>query len=363
PPNLPNVERPAVWPALVYKWVELQEKWEHDKIKDAVFTTVNRIPAMRTWFNNGRVDRKPGLITQKAVVLEKIRNEWWTWWDYVNPDWRPRLDGMVLPRDDGDWEDLVSPGKDGIVLFLVGLRWWSVCGSPEDAAGCWHKAAKSLYFTMESLLKRITLPEPEPETDTEDASTAGKFTSAAWTNSLPPSTPPLGSQDLFSQSSTSSLPSLSQDHSTHSPPPPNYTLSDAAAALQTFQPQLSSLPSFPGSHNPPPTLISAARTNVEQSWPALQAPIPQCPFGTPFLTLPPFYVQTIPSGAGPVLPEQPKIPAPMATFLNLNSPLPSFSLPPMSPGLEAYNILSFDLSASITMAWSLVENPKVWDRH
>ncbi|KAL0565186.1 hypothetical protein V5O48_016842, partial [Marasmius crinis-equi] len=61
PPNLPNVERPAVWPALVYKWVELQEKWEHDKIKDAVFTTVNRIPAMRTWFNNGRVDRKPGL--------------------------------------------------------------------------------------------------------------------------------------------------------------------------------------------------------------------------------------------------------------------------------------------------------------
>ncbi|KAL0574844.1 hypothetical protein V5O48_007117 [Marasmius crinis-equi] len=156
PPNLPDVQRPAIWPALVYKWVELQEKWEHDGAPDAVFTTVKRIPAMKAWFNNGRVDRSSGLVTQKGVVLEKIRNEWWIWWDYVNPDWRPRLDGMVLPGDDGDWEDIVSPGKDGIVLFLVGLRWWCDCGGPEDPAGCWHEAAKSLFFTMESLLKRIS---------------------------------------------------------------------------------------------------------------------------------------------------------------------------------------------------------------
>ncbi|KAL0568541.1 hypothetical protein V5O48_013437 [Marasmius crinis-equi] len=86
PPNLPNVERPAVWPALVYKWVELQEKWEHDKITSAVLSIKKRIPAMKRWFNNGRVECKQGLATQSGVMLEKIRDEWWVWWSDVNPD-------------------------------------------------------------------------------------------------------------------------------------------------------------------------------------------------------------------------------------------------------------------------------------
>ncbi|KAL0568504.1 hypothetical protein V5O48_013484 [Marasmius crinis-equi] len=174
PHDSQDVVRPPVWPSLVYKWIELQEKWEHDRVSDAVLPTRARIPAMKQWFRNGRLTRKKGMGTQEAVVLEDIREEWWTWWDEVNPAWRLRVDGKVVPGGEGDWEALVSPGPDGILLFLVALRWWSDCGGFEDPEGCWSEAAKSLYYTMDDLLKRPNPPPPHPEDEDIDATASGK---------------------------------------------------------------------------------------------------------------------------------------------------------------------------------------------
>ncbi|KAL0563781.1 hypothetical protein V5O48_018283 [Marasmius crinis-equi] len=89
------------------------------------------------------------------------------------PDWIPRIDKKVVLDGEGDWEDCEMPGKDGMVLLLVALRWWYDLAGNEDKEGGWVKAAKAVYYTLDRMLsehrQRLTPPLPAVRTSPDSA--------------------------------------------------------------------------------------------------------------------------------------------------------------------------------------------------
>ncbi|KAL0577211.1 hypothetical protein V5O48_004777 [Marasmius crinis-equi] len=146
---------PAFWFTLVHSWIELEGKWECLDLEPVKLPLDHRPQAFAAWFQAGRTKRPGGRVTPTSVQLPSFRTEWWLWFDSVNPDWRLRDGGVVLPGGDGDWEDIECPGKDGFALLLIGLRWWFDRGGWEDKVGLghWEHAVKGLYETTVHLHK------------------------------------------------------------------------------------------------------------------------------------------------------------------------------------------------------------------
>ncbi|KAL0562416.1 hypothetical protein V5O48_019671, partial [Marasmius crinis-equi] len=114
-----------------------------------------------TWFRDGREKRPKGEAIPPGVKLQEIRTSWWKWMDENTPAWRPRAAGKVVPGGEGDWEELEIPGKCGISMFVVALKWWHDVGGVEDENGDWEQAAKTLYWSLDCMLmQRHKNPPP-----------------------------------------------------------------------------------------------------------------------------------------------------------------------------------------------------------
>ncbi|KAL0567045.1 hypothetical protein V5O48_014950 [Marasmius crinis-equi] len=149
---------PPFWFPLVHKWIELEGRWDAVDLEPEKLPTGSRPPAFPAWFQAGRMKRPKGRVTPELVQLPSFRNEWWGWYDSINPAWRLRDGNVVLPGGDpGDraWEMLECSGKDGFALLLIGLRWWFDRGGWDDKVGLghWEHAVKGLYETMMHLHK------------------------------------------------------------------------------------------------------------------------------------------------------------------------------------------------------------------
>ncbi|KAL0573810.1 hypothetical protein V5O48_008137 [Marasmius crinis-equi] len=145
--------RSMLYKAVVSKWMEVEAvlmKLEVDNVKS---TTPDRPDGFKAWFKNGRVgswlEKSGSLDTPVMADLQEFRSLWWKWFDNNMPDWRPRVDSKLVLGGDGDWEDCKMPGKDGMVLFVVGLKWWYVLAGGEDKEGDWEQAAKLVYYTLD----------------------------------------------------------------------------------------------------------------------------------------------------------------------------------------------------------------------
>ncbi|KAL0574979.1 hypothetical protein V5O48_006995 [Marasmius crinis-equi] len=147
---------PVFWFALVHNWIELEEKWERIELEPEKLPKDRRPQAFASWFQAGRTKRPGGRVPPASVQLPSFCDEWWLWYDALNPDWRPHKGSVVLPGGDGEWEELECSGKDGFALLLVGLRWWFDRGGLDDKLGLghWEHTVKGLYDTTVCLHKR-----------------------------------------------------------------------------------------------------------------------------------------------------------------------------------------------------------------
>ncbi|KAK7022762.1 SERTA domain-containing protein 3 [Paramarasmius palmivorus] len=146
--------RPGIWSTLVYKWVDLEERWRDFGIEEKAISTKLRVHGFDWWHKNGRF-RTTALTTPAEAKTQGYGVLWWKWWTDVNPAWRRKGDAFVLPNTDGDLDELHRPGKAGLVVLLVGLRWWYDGNAEADASGLWTAAVKSLFVTFEALMHVI----------------------------------------------------------------------------------------------------------------------------------------------------------------------------------------------------------------
>ncbi|KAL0563017.1 hypothetical protein V5O48_019061 [Marasmius crinis-equi] len=148
--------RSTLYDAVVYKWMEVEAVLKESGVKDVKTSTSNRPKPFTTWFKNGRLGDRLGkagsLDTPATAQLQEFRDSWWIWFDKNMPEWMLRIDGKVVPGGEGDWEDCEMPGKDGMVLFVVGLKWWYDLAGKEDEQGDWEQAAKAVYNCLDRTL-------------------------------------------------------------------------------------------------------------------------------------------------------------------------------------------------------------------
>lgn len=84
------------------------------------------------------------------IVLGDFGVKWWKWWTALQPPSRVQEDNpeMIPPTYLMNWEGIHKPGKDGLILVILTLRWWGVASSTSDE---WKKAVddvSSAIFCM-----------------------------------------------------------------------------------------------------------------------------------------------------------------------------------------------------------------------
>ncbi|KAL0563089.1 hypothetical protein V5O48_018986 [Marasmius crinis-equi] len=132
--------------------MELESLWMDLSVPEESSVNTSRPDGFATWFRDGREKRPKGEATPHGVKLEEIQTSWWKWIDENTPEWRPRVDRKVVPGGEGDWEECEVPGKCGIAMFVVALKWWHDVGGVEDEGSDWEQAAKTLYFSLDCML-------------------------------------------------------------------------------------------------------------------------------------------------------------------------------------------------------------------
>ncbi|KAK7015515.1 hypothetical protein VNI00_019113 [Paramarasmius palmivorus] len=156
------------WERLVYEWIDLERVWQSKGFSTKNAAVNGRPVGFRELNKNGR-SRKVGLARPSTVSLSNLEATWWTWWTNAQPTWRPKdEEGRVVPGGEGDWSALRLHGKDGLVMFLVALRWWYEMESHEDLfkVGGWWDAVRSVYWTILQLQKDAeTANENDAESD------------------------------------------------------------------------------------------------------------------------------------------------------------------------------------------------------
>ncbi|KAK1215763.1 hypothetical protein PQX77_021601 [Marasmius sp. AFHP31] len=138
-------ERPEEFMTAVMKWIKLENVWLSKDQTTQGFDKEKRPVAFTRWFREGRTR---SLKTPKYIQHQQMEAEWWPWWLAVNPSWRTRNEGRVVEGGDGEWDMLMTPGKDGVVLFLVALHWWFDALGPDDNSEGWRQAMAIYYTTL-----------------------------------------------------------------------------------------------------------------------------------------------------------------------------------------------------------------------
>ncbi|KAK7022919.1 hypothetical protein VNI00_016858 [Paramarasmius palmivorus] len=148
--------RPPEYTSAIFLWYDLQELWESQGYKRGKLPMTERPQLIHQWCKKGRV-RGFEPVRGAESDPEYLRRQFWVWWSAANPEWRRHEGIYVLPRIDGDLSMLHQPGKDGLVLFLVILRWWYDLADGIDSDGMWTEGVKSVTCAMEALISELSL--------------------------------------------------------------------------------------------------------------------------------------------------------------------------------------------------------------
>ncbi|KAF7971124.1 hypothetical protein HWV62_21996 [Athelia sp. TMB] len=140
---------------------------------------------VREWMrvSKGWIDRD--------IVTEDFGAIWWKWWSALQPSSRfeeGRLD-MMSPTYLMEWKTIRKPGKNGLLLIIMSLRWWGVAST---ASGEWQKAVDDVsaaIFCMVNEMEHAKEPTTSktkravrvPKAGTSGQKLAGKETRVAKT--------------------------------------------------------------------------------------------------------------------------------------------------------------------------------------
>lgn len=90
------------------------------------------------------------LVDSDILVPEDFAVTWWKWWSRLQPPSRSEAGrpDMLSPTYLMKWDSIRKPGKNGLILVIVALRWWGVASSASEE---WRKAVddvSSAVFCM-----------------------------------------------------------------------------------------------------------------------------------------------------------------------------------------------------------------------
>ena len=105
----------------------IEYECKHGFAEGGSVTTADRPSEVSLWKKNAW--KRASIVTINR--RDRIGSEFWCWWKNAQPSWRELSDGD-LPLDShhrsctGDWQELDICGPNGIISFVVALRFWGV---------------------------------------------------------------------------------------------------------------------------------------------------------------------------------------------------------------------------------------------
>jgi len=117
------------------------------------------------------VKRRDGKKLPTNLDIATVGREFWKWWTKLNGDWRLTDDaGRLVPGGTGSWETLEHPGRNGLALVVMTLRWWyDVCATENDKEE-WMVGLKDVYWALGELLKVAAIGSSGEESEHEEES-------------------------------------------------------------------------------------------------------------------------------------------------------------------------------------------------
>lgn len=112
------------------------------------------------WLKQGcTMEYVPELGRKDVKVLGE---SWWAWWKALQPEWRNILGVEGCLEGDhqtgnGDWDCLWHPGANGLMMVLIGLKWWGLLITKHYGIGSmwmrnWEAAVEAVLWVMTSMV-------------------------------------------------------------------------------------------------------------------------------------------------------------------------------------------------------------------
>ncbi|KAJ7035486.1 hypothetical protein C8F04DRAFT_955038 [Mycena alexandri] len=145
--------------ALLAAFVKAETAFGFDETTYGKLAVDHRPEEVNKWIKRGRAGRSTVILTIKNVV--KFAKEWGQWWDFLQPTWRERREGIWLAggdaaygRDDA-WGLLDTPGPNGCLSLIAGLFMWGVAQQDDESKGQWMAAVQDVSWMMEGLAESM----------------------------------------------------------------------------------------------------------------------------------------------------------------------------------------------------------------
>ncbi|KAI9063908.1 hypothetical protein FKP32DRAFT_1571013 [Trametes sanguinea] len=110
--------------------------------------TAYRPPQVAVWLRILRrnIKRSPDINDEQEYA-----KMWQQWWVALQPPWR-ELDENGWPAQvgDGEWECLVSPGKNGLLIVLLSLVWWHEVAT-DQTLSLWTTAISDVAWVITTM--------------------------------------------------------------------------------------------------------------------------------------------------------------------------------------------------------------------
>ncbi|KAK7027472.1 hypothetical protein VNI00_015217 [Paramarasmius palmivorus] len=153
------VQQP-VWQHIVHQFISLQSIYSFTNIYHQRLPGNQRPLVYKKWFKEGRKIEMP----LPFPPVDEFSEGLWSWWKLLNPEWRERIGERRMSRvQTGDWSELRYPGQNGLLLPVIGLKWWYLQEEKEGGSADWKELAEDVLWVFESIIKwEKENPQPLP---------------------------------------------------------------------------------------------------------------------------------------------------------------------------------------------------------
>lgn len=145
------------WASLVAMFFEFEKSKGY---KDERLRTGQRPPVLLNWVASRRPQLLDGVLSDKLpATVTLVRNEFWTWWRYLQPDWRElrQCNKPLIEADrqktGNEWKSLNVLGTNGLVNVMVYLCMW---GMKVVADGTGHPAWQDALVDVRWVIEQMS---------------------------------------------------------------------------------------------------------------------------------------------------------------------------------------------------------------
>ncbi|PPQ81800.1 hypothetical protein CVT26_010043 [Gymnopilus dilepis] len=130
------------WDMLISEWLHFEGIYQFKGT--CKFKPTHRPSVVSDWIKRARSS-----TYRPQIDARKFQKEFWTWWAFIQPQWRSIKDGDAPQVVKGNWDAVDVPGVNGWPSVLVALFFWgNALGANWKTTASWMNAVEDVYWVL-----------------------------------------------------------------------------------------------------------------------------------------------------------------------------------------------------------------------